>query len=103
MATATQKELKALKDDISEIKEFIADKAEDAASRNNVHHMFDTKDLKVMARKTGRDVRHFLRDRHAQAQEAADNVESTIKENPFKSAAAAFAAGAVVTALMRKS
>ncbi len=59
--------------------------------------------LRDQARDAGEKVQHFLHDRQDELVHARDSAERTIRANPLASAAAAFAVGAVISRLFKRS
>jgi len=102
MAT-TQQDVKMLKDEIAKLKSVVAEQAKQAQS-NGVDQAQQTKEsMRTAAKEAGRTARAFISDAQTQAVDAKDACEGTIKKHPFKSAAVAFAGGALLGALLRRS
>lgn len=58
--------------------------------------------LREVARNTGAKVHDFFSEKKVQLTDAKSSAEQTIRANPFTTALAAFAAGAVVASLMKR-
>ncbi|NVJ97896.1 MAG: hypothetical protein HWE25_07075 [Alphaproteobacteria bacterium] len=100
MATA-QQEIKALKEDLADLKKAVADQAEEAVEDAETSR-FDVQEMKARARLAGIKARKFFEDKQGQMKVARDKTEKTIKERPFASTAAAFAGGALVATLISR-
>lgn len=100
--TATQKEIKSLKDDIDQIKTLLVDQIEETPSNGQSKTMLTREEIAGLANKAGQSVRSFVGQKSEQFHQARDVCESKIKERPFLSTAAAFAGGALLVALMKR-
>mgnify|MGYP000064402427 CR=1 FL=1 len=99
MATNTQ-EIKALKKEINELKDAMTDKVENTASE--IQSNFNKDNIIEMATNAGQTAREFMTTKQEQLGEVKANTESMIQKRPFASAAAAFAAGVVLTSLLNR-
>lgn len=100
--TATQKEIKSLKDDIDQIKTLLVDQIEETPSNGQSKTMLTREEIAGLANKAGQSVRSFVGQKSEQLNQARDVCEGKIKERPFLSTAAAFAGGALLVALMKR-
>lgn len=98
MAT-TQNQIKSMQKDLDQIKDLLADNLAKTAS--NGASKTATK-AEETARKAGEGVKTFVTDRKEQLGSAKDACESTIKERPFVSTAAAFVGGALLMTLLNR-
>lgn len=102
MATA-QQEIKALKQDMAQIKDILVDHVDGKSSNgSSKSKFFDVEDVKAKARYAGEQAREYLSAKQEQVIAARDVTEKTIKERPFMSTAIAFTGGALVAALLSR-
>lgn len=99
MATNTQ-QIKELKNEIAELKGVMKNKLGD--SLDSTHSTFSKDNIIEMANNAGQTAREFLHTKQEQIGEVKANTETMIKKRPFTSAAAAFAAGVVLTSLFSR-
>lgn len=100
----SNQELNSLKKDVEKIQTILTRHVEDTANGTaggyaDVLHM---PELKAMAKNAGVTVKEFVESRKDGLVHARDKAEETIHARPFTSAAVAFAAGAAITALLRR-
>ena len=102
MATA-QTEIKALKKDMTQIKDILVDHFDGKSSNGTSKtKYFDVEDVKEKARVVGAQAREYVSVKQDQVLAARDVTEKTIKERPFTTAAIAFTGGALVAALLSR-
>lgn len=101
MAT-TQQEVKAMKQEIADLKNLLADHVEETAANGASKTIMAKDELQQLAHHAGKGVRNFMSQKHQQLDEAKVSCQKTIKERPLTSAAIAFAGGAVLAALLSK-
>jgi len=100
--TAKQKENKALKDDIDQIKNLLVDQSEEALANGRSKTMLTREEIAGLANKAGQSVRSFVGEKSQQIGQARDACESQIKQRPFLTTAAAFAGGALLVGLLKR-
>ena len=106
MATQNaQQEIKALKKDINAIKELLVETVEEKtpANGNGGAPSLNMEHLQELAYDAGRNARQFYASKRKQAMEIADEGKEAVQAHPFKSAAIAFAGGALLSALISAS
>lgn len=101
MSTA-QEEVKALKKDITQIKNMLADQLEETTSNGHSKTIFNKEDLQNVAYNAGKGLRHFFGEKQQQFLDGKEQCENVIKSRPLTSAAVMFAGGMVLSALLRR-
>ena len=100
--TTTQQEVKVLKKEVAELKDTLSEQAEQKYY-NIAAKATDVKDeVSRIAHIAGQNISHFIGNKQEQLIDAKDRTERTIKNRPFTSAAIAFGAGVLLTALIKK-
>ncbi|MFC3051460.1 hypothetical protein [Kordiimonas pumila] len=101
--TTAQQEIKSLKKDLAQIKDILADHAENVVSNGaSKSKFFDVDEVKDQARRAGVAARKYLHDKQDQVIVARDKAEATIQKRPFTTTVAAFAGGALIAALLSR-
>ena len=104
MATANQ-EIRELKNEVKQLAEMVQDNLSTAG--HDGHGIGDMigeyrTDLRRVARKAGRNVRHFVSDSGKKAGALCKRCEENISEHPLRSVAVAVAGGLLLGALMKR-
>lgn len=106
MATTNQTaaDLRELRQEVKQLAETIQKTAKHATTGNGAAEVFgfDRKQLQRMARKAGRNVRHFIDEKNDQVHQLRDDAEDRITSHPFISVATAVAGGVLLGALLRR-
>ncbi len=97
---ALQKEVQNLQSDMERIKELLEKEAKESFEDNVAS--ISRSDIRHMVNQAGRSVGEFVGEKKQQATAATKQTEQAIAEHPFRSAALAFGAGALLSALFRK-
>ena len=97
----TAQDVKKLEKKVKNIQEDIAQSVEEAANGNG-YHLPTKEEIQQMAREAGGQVKEFVSGQQDKVREATRSYKGTVMKHPFKSTAIAFAAGAVVTALLKR-
>ncbi len=99
--TNVDKEIKELRNNVSELKSIIKSHAKEAAQEalgvTSINQY-----IKDIAKSSGETVREVLDNSKKTYQETKEEYSDKIASNPFKSAALAFGAGAVLALIFKK-
>ena len=93
---AMSNEVRELKDQISELEKMVKSQAKKAGNGSTMVYLED------LANRTGHNVKEFVHDKSDQLHHLRDDAATRIAKRPLTSAAIAFGAGAVLTALLRR-
>jgi len=95
MAT-NQQRIDDMQNDIEEIKEMLESHTQSDTPRVTKSNIRD------FANHAGQNMRQYFGEKREQMRDASERAEETIKSRPFTSTAVAFAAGALVTAMLNR-
>lgn len=74
----------------------------DTLNENDNEFSFDRKELRRLAKKTGRNIHSFISDKAHQADELREKGEQVVKTHPYQAVAAAAVGGLLLGALLRR-
>jgi ElaB/YqjD/DUF883 family membrane-anchored ribosome-binding protein len=103
---SVNQEIRELKEQVQSLADIVQKKIKHIPSNgvdhdnDNIFSHLNREELAEMARKAGKDVRSFIKDNRAKAEEVYEEVEKKITHHPFQAMAAAVAGGALLGLLM---
>jgi len=101
MTTANQ-EMKQLRSDIEKLAAKLESNARSTANSSADIIGFDSKDLRRIAKKAGKNLHHYFDEKSKQAAELRDAYEEGVSSHPYKSVLGALAGGMIIGALLRR-
>lgn len=101
--TNTNNEIRELRQEVKDLTALIEKTAKKVASNGSAEVFgLNRSDLQDMARKAGRNARHFIDEKYEQMHHLRDNAEERITSHPFTSIAAAIAGGMIIGAILNR-
>lgn len=99
---STTQEVKALKKDIAQLKNMLADQLDEATPNGQSRSIFSKEELSHAAHNAGQNVRHFLENKQEQFAYGKEKCQSTIKARPLTSAAVLLAGGMLLGSILKR-
>ncbi len=107
--TSVNQEIRELRSEVSQLAKMMKNGAKNAngAAQHTLESMtdalgFDTDDIKRMANKAGKSVRHFVDDNTKRATEAQENFEESVTSHPYKALLTAAIGGVLMGAFLNR-
>lgn len=98
----TASEMKQLRSDVEKLAAKLESNARSHANGTADIIGFDSKDLRRIAKKAGKNLHHYFDEKSKQAAELRDAYEEGVSSHPYKSVLGALAGGLIIGALLRR-
>lgn len=103
MPTTSNNEIRELRQEVKDLSALIEKTAKKVANGDSAEVFgLNRSDLQNMARRAGRNARHFIDEKYDQMHQLKESAEERITTHPFVSIAAAVAGGLILGALLNR-
>ena len=105
---SVNQEIRELKEQVQSLADIVQKKIKHIPSNgadhdnDNIFSHLNREEIAEMARKAGKDVRSFIKENRAKAEEEYDDVEKNVTSHPMQSLAMALVGGAILGMFMSR-